>query len=40
LWLFFSHALILNKNPHLWMDTSLETICKIAIRAVFTRTSA
>jgi len=19
--LFFSHALILNKNPHLWMDT-------------------
>jgi len=21
-WLFFSHALILNKNPHLWMDTS------------------
>ena len=20
--LFFSHALILNKNPHLWMDTS------------------
>jgi hypothetical protein len=23
LWLFFSHALILNKNPHLWMDTNL-----------------
>jgi hypothetical protein len=23
LWLFFSHALILNKNPHLWMDTYL-----------------
>ncbi len=23
LWLFFSHALILNKNPQLWMDTSL-----------------
>jgi len=22
-WLFFSHALILNKNPHLWMDTKL-----------------
>jgi len=22
LWLFFSHALILSKNPHLWMDTS------------------
>jgi hypothetical protein len=22
LWLFFSHALILNKNPHLCMDTS------------------
>jgi hypothetical protein len=22
LWLFFSHALISNKNPHLWMDTS------------------
>ncbi len=21
LWLFFSHALILNKNPHFWMDT-------------------
>jgi hypothetical protein len=21
LWLFFSHALILNKNSHLWMDT-------------------
>ena len=21
LWLFFSHALILNKNPYLWMDT-------------------
>jgi hypothetical protein len=20
LWLFFSHALILNKNPQLWMD--------------------
>jgi len=20
--LFFSHALILNKNPHLWMDTN------------------
>jgi hypothetical protein len=22
-WLFFSHALILNKNPHLWMDTDI-----------------
>jgi len=22
LWLFFSHVLILNKNPHLWMDIS------------------
>ncbi len=22
LWLFFRHALILNKNPHLWMDTN------------------
>ena len=22
LWLFFSHALILNKNPQLWMDTT------------------
>jgi len=22
LWLFFSHALILNKSPHFWMDTS------------------
>jgi hypothetical protein len=21
-WLFFSHALTLNKNPHLWMDTN------------------
>ena len=21
LWLFFSHALILNNNPYLWMDT-------------------
>jgi hypothetical protein len=21
LWLFFLHALILNQNPHLWMDT-------------------
>jgi len=25
LWLFFSHALILNKNPHLWMDTDLKS---------------
>jgi hypothetical protein len=25
LWLFFSHALILNKNPNLWMDTILNT---------------
>ena len=24
LWLFFSHALILNKNPHLWTDTNYE----------------
>jgi len=22
LWLFFSHALILNKNPNFWMDTT------------------
>jgi hypothetical protein len=25
----FSHALILNKNPHLWMDTNYTTHKKI-----------
>ena len=28
LWLFFSHALILNKNPHLWMDTNPKIFMK------------
>jgi hypothetical protein len=26
LWLFFTHALILNKNPHLWADTVCLTV--------------
>ena len=30
-WLFFSHALILNKNPHLWIDT------KWIVHAVYIR---
>jgi hypothetical protein len=30
LWLFFSHALILNKNPNLWVDTK-KAFCDLAV---------